>query len=128
MRKQSSGCNHFLTETVNLWFYVWPCKYSDPPIFLPCCKTGGPVINTIQDGPFRSCSWMGGQPPLPKICHAYPTMMKLGTVIPYLKQIQKIYESRDTPLKFCWDRIFSPDVSKFCYINKYRYCILTHNF
>ena len=39
--------------------------------------------------------------PLPKICHTYPTMMKLGTVIPYPKKIQKIYESRDTPLEFC---------------------------
>ena len=37
---------------------------------------------------------------LPKICHIYPTMMKLGTVIPYLKKIQKIYKSRDTPLEF----------------------------
>ena len=39
--------------------------------------------------------------PLLKICHTYPTMMKLGTVIPYLKKIQKIYESCDTPLEFC---------------------------
>ena len=38
---------------------------------------------------------------LPKICHTYPTMIKLGTVIPYLKKIQKIYESRDTPFEFC---------------------------
>ena len=38
---------------------------------------------------------------LPKICHTYPTMMKLGTVIPYPKKIQRIYESRDTPLDFC---------------------------
>ena len=36
-----------------------------------------------------------------KICHTYPTMMKLGTGIPYLKKIQKLYESRDTPLEFC---------------------------
>ena len=28
-------------------------------------------------------------------------MMKRGTVIPYLKKIQKIYESRDTPREFC---------------------------
>ena len=35
------------------------------------------------------------RPPLPEICHTYPTMMKLGTVIPYPKKIQKIYESRD---------------------------------
>ena len=26
----------------------------------------------------------------PKICHTYPTMKELGTVIPYLKKIQKI--------------------------------------
>ena len=37
----------------------------------------------------------------PKICHTYPTMMKLGTVIPHLKKIQKIYESPDTPSEFC---------------------------
>ena len=42
------------------------------------------------------------RPPLPKTCQTYPTMMKLGTVIPYPKNIQKIYESRDTPLEFCW--------------------------
>ena len=46
--------------------------------------------------------WEGGQKdPLPKICHTYPTMMKLGTVIPYPEKIQKIYESCDTPLVFC---------------------------
>ena len=25
----------------------------------------------------------------PKVCRTYPTMMKLGTVTPYLKKIQK---------------------------------------
>ena len=30
-----------------------------------------------------------------------PAMMKLGTVIPYPKEIQKIDESRDAPLEFC---------------------------
>ena len=39
--------------------------------------------------------------PLPNICHTYPTMMKFGTVIPYLKKIQKVYESRDTHLDVC---------------------------
>ena len=28
---------------------------------------------------------------LPKICHTYPTMTKLGTVTPYLKNIRKLY-------------------------------------
>ena len=47
--------------------------------------------------------WGGGAKtfPLPKICHTYSTMVKLGIVIPYPKKIQKIYESRDTPLEFC---------------------------
>ena len=46
--------------------------------------------------------WGGGKKgPLPKICHTFPAVMKLGTVIPYPKKIQKIYELRDTPLAFC---------------------------
>ena len=67
-----------------------------------------PYINPIQDGLFRGYSRMGEakKVPLPKICHTYPTMMKLGTVIPYPKKIQKIYESRDTPLEFCWHQDF----------------------
>ena len=47
--------------------------------------------------------WVEGakRSPLPKICDTYPTMMKPGTVIPYLEKIQKIYESRDTSSEFC---------------------------
>ena len=61
------------------------------------------LVNPIQDGHFRGCSRMeeGKKDPLPKICHTYPSMMKLGTVIPYLRKIQKIYESRDTTPDFC---------------------------
>ena len=43
---------------------------------------------------------------VPKICYTYSTMMKLGTVIPYLKKTQKSYESRDTPLEFCQHQHF----------------------
>ena len=60
-------------------------------------------INPIQDGLFRGCSWA---PPLPKICHTYPTVMKLGKFMPYPKMIQKIYESRDTAIDFCWHHHF----------------------
>ena len=35
--------------------------------------------------------------------HTCPTMIKLGTVIPYP---QKIYESCDTPLEFCTHQHF----------------------
>ena len=45
--------------------------------------------------------WGGKKALLPKICHTYPAMMKLDTVTPYLKKIQKIYQSRDTHPKFC---------------------------
>ena len=64
----------------------------------------GKNLNPVQDGPFRGCSRMGGgqkTPPLPKISHTYPTMMKLDTVTPYLKNILKVYESRDTHVEFC---------------------------
>ena len=47
-----------------------------------------------------------GTPPLSKICHTYSTMMKLGTVIPCLKNFQKLYESPDTPFEFCWHQHF----------------------
>ena len=63
-------------------------------------------------------------PPLTNICHTYPTMMKLGTVIPYLQKIQRIYESRDTSLESADIRIFSPKVCKFRYIKKYRYSLI----
>ena len=64
------------------------------------------TMNPIQDGLFWGFSWMewgggGEKVHLPKICHTYPAMMKVDTVIPHLKNIQKIYESRDTPLEFC---------------------------
>ena len=50
--------------------------------------------------------WGAKKAPLPKICHKYPTMMKPATVIPYLKKIQKIYESRETPPDSCWHQHF----------------------
>ena len=57
--------------------------------------------------------------PLPKICHTYPTIMKIG--IPYLKNIQKIYKSSHTPVEFCWHQHFFPKISNFTYIKKYRF-------
>ena len=46
-------------------------------------------LNPTQDGFFQGF-------PLPKIHHTYPTMMRLGTVIPYLRKIQKMYKLRNT--------------------------------
>ena len=64
---------------------------------------------------------MGGKKvPIPKICHTDFTMMKLGLVILRLKKIQKIYKWRDvTHILSSTDiRIFSQEISNFCYIKK----------
>ena len=58
----------------------------------------------IQDGHFQSCWRMGDQTgPLPKICHTNPTIMNIGTVIPYLKKIQK-YVNHVTLYENIWTR------------------------
>ena len=62
------------------------------------------ALTLFRMGFFGAAHGMGGagkKAPLPKICHTYPAMMKLGTVIPYLRKIQKMYKSRDTFLEFC---------------------------
>ena len=53
--------------------------------------------------------WRGGgakRTPIHKICQTYPTMMKLGKVILYLKKIQKMNQSRDTRPEFCCHQHF----------------------
>ena len=69
---------------------------------------------------FRAAHREGGKKAsLCKICHTYHTMIKLGTVITYLKKIQKTYKSCDIPLA---DIIISSlEISNACYIKKYRY-------
>ena len=77
-------------------------------------------IDPIQDGLFRGCL---EKSPISKICHTYPTTMKLGTVIPYLKKIQKICKSRDTPSEFCWCHHFfigNQKILLYQEIRKYR--------
>ena len=89
--------------------------------------------NPIQDRPFRSCSRMKGEggggcknllhiiwAPLPKICHIYLTMMKLGTGIPYLKRSQNYINHVTHHLSSANISIFSPEMNHFCYIKNYR--------
>ena len=66
------------------------------------------MLTLFKMGFFGAAHGWGGpkRPTLPKICHTYPTMMKLGAVIPYLKRIREIYGSRDTSLEFCWHQQF----------------------
>ena len=81
-------------------------------------------LNPIQDGLFWGCWRMergGKKGPHPKICHAYPTMMKLGIVIPHLKRPQK-YMNHVTHTMIPADiSNFLLEISKFCYIKKYMY-------
>ena len=94
-------------------------------------------VNPIQDGHFRGCSRMGEGAqkgtPLPKICHTYPTMMKLDTVVPYLKKIQKISESRDKPAYFCWHQHFFNESQQVLLYQEIEiwiafYCIISNSF
>ena len=68
-------------------------------------------VHHIHIGSFWACSRIGVQkcpppPTVPKICHTYPTTMKLNTAIPYLTKIQNIHKARETPNKFCWHQYF----------------------
>ena len=56
---------------------------------------------------------------LSEICHTYPTMMTLGTVIPSLKS-KKYINHVTHPSNFADISIFSTEISNFCYIKKYR--------
>ena len=100
----NSGTYFFLQQTkIN----ISKIKVSAKILCIETC-THYYIINPIQDGLFSGLLTDGRgakrTPPLKSVTH--PTMMKLGTVIPYPKKIQKIYESRDTPLEFCWHQHF----------------------
>ena len=62
------------------------------------------LLTLFRMGFFRATHGWGL--PLPKIRHTYLTMMKLDTVIPYLRNIQKMYKSRDTFLDSCRHQYF----------------------
>ena len=65
------------------------------------------TLTLIRIGLFGAAHRWGSQKgPPPKVCHTYPTMMKLGTAISCLKKIPKTYKSRDTHLEFWWHQHF----------------------
>ena len=63
----------------------------------PChcvSSKGRTKVNPIHMGQFGVAQGWGGEgvgqkDPLPKICHTYPSVMKLDTIMPYLKKTQK---------------------------------------
>ena len=87
------------------------------------------TLTLLRMGFFGGCSRMGGGGGA-KICHTYPTMLKLGTVITSLpkedpKNISIMWHTRWVLLTSA----FPSEISKFCYIrNTDIDCILIHNF
>ena len=83
------------------------------------------LIIVLQDGLFRGCSRMGRtkRPAVHKFCHTYPTMIKLGTVIPSLNRIQKYINCVTGLLSSADISIFSWETGKSDYIKKYRYIL-----
>ena len=99
--KNTYGWLLLYKQSWKTWFEVW-IKLKNVPF-----------MDVVYYQPYSGWAFSGlltdegaKRSPLPKICYIYPTMMKLGTVITYLKRIQKLYESRDTPLDFCWHQHF----------------------
>ena len=81
-----------------------------------------------------SYRWEGAKsslpPPPPKICHTYSTIMKLGTVIPYLKKTSK-------NISITWHTFWILLTSAFFHWKSVNFaisentdidCILVHNF
>ena len=66
--------------------------------------------NPIQDGSFEAA-------------HEYSAIMKLGTIIIHLKKIKRCMNHVTYPLSSADISIFSPKISKFCYIKKHRYIL-----
>ena len=66
------------------------------------------ILTLFRMGHFGAGRGWRGPKRLPffKICHTYPAIMKLCTVIRCLKKIQCIYKSRDTHLEFFWHQHF----------------------
>ena len=74
-------------------------------------------------GGVHGWGWEGGgrqksHPPLPKMCHTYLAMMKLGS---YALPKEDPKNDVTHALSSADISIFSPEISKFCYIKKYRY-------
>ena len=82
---------------------------SEKRTILPSTTFHNVPLNSIQDGPLRSCSrmerWRGGGPgglqKAPSLKSIPHILQRLNfAVIPYLRKNRKIYESRDTPPEF----------------------------
>ena len=86
-----SDCSLIVLE-LSSWFFFYFRDISSVFLifFLTVLFIFLSIFKPIPNGLFRGCSRMEGRAkkfPLPKICHTYSKLMKLGTLIPYLKKI-----------------------------------------
>ena len=65
------------------------------------------ILTLFRMGFFMGAHEWRGKAPLSKICQTYPTIIKLGTLITYLKKIKKIYINHMT------HPLISADISIF---------------
>ena len=88
-------------------------------------------FNPIQDGHFRDCSRMGWGQKGPTSLKSVTNIVQWWNLaaIPYLKKIQKVYESRGTPLNSADISIFHRKSANFVIArNTDKDWILIHNF
>ena len=83
-------CQNIKTCLIQLHAFESNCKYGISSLI------GWAFSRLLTDS--------GENAPLPKICHTYPTIMKIGIL--YLKNIQKIYKSVIHPLSSAGITIF----------------------
>ena len=136
-----SDCIPLTLLIIKLKLLFGSIRSSSAQITIKLCNTNGnngnnesifaTILTLFRMDFFGAAHWWGGggeKPPLPKICHTYPTMIKLGTVIPYPKKIQKIYESRDTQGVLLTSEFFYRKSANFAISrNTDIDCILMHN-
>ena len=88
------SCFRGMSAKLSKQYYLkFPDKY-----FFSSSYSGWVFLGLLTD---RGAKMPPPSPPVLKICHTNPTMMKLSTAIPYLTKIQNIHKSRETSNKFC---------------------------
>ena len=105
--RREQGNKDYMTFRIRFFEPVW--EFTKALHFTPLTwikKVSKFLLTLFRMGIFGTAhGWGEGKRspvPLSKSCNSYPTMMRLGPVIPSLKKIQKIFESRDTHPDFCW--------------------------
>ena len=106
--------HHFICLNIGFWYgsLVWKCVFNlsfqlknGTPIFWKRFSFSRKSISKVKYWKrLKFPLIVKGNPCLKSVKHILQ-WWKLA-VIPYPKEIQKIYESRDTPLAFCWHQHF----------------------